>query len=313
MRVRPANAGPILFARSASDAMQCLVDLKRSGDRMHQAVVSGYARDELGLHGEDLLVTGDDWTDWLDLVGSVEPYFWSTKTASLVSAASATYPLEAEEAIMVSPDLCKPPSYLPRLTRALCVFESPCLWIDFDGTPEPLSAIMWGVGISVKTGELRLSIRGITWSTGGIAAVLFWSDGGSIGSDDEAVDSTFRSERLAFSKWICTAAMFLEQEIVVAHKESPQRALRRRCERDGIVLPSCHVVTLRREVGEEIHGHDGGGVVEWSHRWVVRGHWRRQFYPSRGGHAPVWIHPHVKGPADKPFVDAAPTVYRVAR
>lgn len=36
-------------------------------------------------------------------------------------------------------------------------------------------------------------------------------------------------------------------------------------------------------------------------RWTVRGHWRRQWYPSRGEHRPVWIHPHVKGPSDAPL------------
>jgi hypothetical protein len=35
---------------------------------------------------------------------------------------------------------------------------------------------------------------------------------------------------------------------------------------------------------------------------VVRGHWRQQPYgPQRTLRRPVWINPHVKGPADAPL------------
>jgi hypothetical protein len=48
------------------------------------------------------------------------------------------------------------------------------------------------------------------------------------------------------------------------------------------------------------HG-DGGMGREYHHRWMVRGHWRRQWYPSRGAHIPLWIAPHIKGPEDAPI------------
>lgn len=38
------------------------------------------------------------------------------------------------------------------------------------------------------------------------------------------------------------------------------------------------------------------------HRWVVRGHWRRQWYPREGAHRPVWIQEHESGPADHPLL-----------
>ena len=40
--------------------------------------------------------------------------------------------------------------------------------------------------------------------------------------------------------------------------------------------------------------------VDWSHRWVVNGHWRMQ--PTKTGVKRIWIMPHVKGPDDKPLV-----------
>ena len=40
----------------------------------------------------------------------------------------------------------------------------------------------------------------------------------------------------------------------------------------------------------------------YRHSWVVRGHWRRQWYPSRGEHRPLWIAPHLAGPEDAPLI-----------
>lgn len=41
---------------------------------------------------------------------------------------------------------------------------------------------------------------------------------------------------------------------------------------------------------------------EYSHRWVVRGHWRRQWYPSEGRHKPKWIMEYIAGPEDAPLL-----------
>jgi hypothetical protein len=41
---------------------------------------------------------------------------------------------------------------------------------------------------------------------------------------------------------------------------------------------------------------------EYSVRWVVRGHWRRQWYPSQNRHIPIWITDYIAGPDDAPLV-----------
>jgi len=60
------------------------------------------------------------------------------------------------------------------------------------------------------------------------------------------------------------------------------------------------LVYLRRHVG-----HDRGNVTDGSNRrdsqWVVRGHWRDQWYPSQKEHKRIWIDPHVAGNADAPL------------
>jgi len=50
--------------------------------------------------------------------------------------------------------------------------------------------------------------------------------------------------------------------------------------------------------------------IEWSHRWMVRGHWRLQPYgPQRSKRRLQWIDPFVKGPEDKPL-DVRPTIWK---
>ncbi|MBM4574954.1 hypothetical protein GS896_25650 [Rhodococcus hoagii] len=60
------------------------------------------------------------------------------------------------------------------------------------------------------------------------------------------------------------------------------------------------VVTLRRARDGRPTG--DAAAVQYSHRWVVRGHWRRQWYDSLGTHKPIWINEHIKGPDDAPLV-----------
>lgn len=45
-----------------------------------------------------------------------------------------------------------------------------------------------------------------------------------------------------------------------------------------------------------------GEGTEWNHRWIVRGHWRNQWYPSTQVHRPKYVPSYVKGPEDKPLI-----------
>jgi hypothetical protein len=82
-----------------------------------------------------------------------------------------------------------------------------------------------------------------------------------------------------------------------------ERAARRRlekAERPSPVRPEVIVVKLRRQRHETENPQPGS--VEWSRRWIVNGHWRRQWYATLGMHRAKWIAPFVKGPAGKPLV-----------
>lgn len=59
-------------------------------------------------------------------------------------------------------------------------------------------------------------------------------------------------------------------------------------------------LSVRR--GRATGSSSGGEARAYSVRWVVRGHWRRQWYPSQNRHIPIWIMDYIAGPEDAPLV-----------
>lgn len=117
--------------------------------------------------------------------------------------------------------------------------------------------------------------------------------------------------RRAIMTWTFSAWAFLDQRIAVEERATVERMARRRAERADIE-PVVHVVRFRKS---EARSRQIAGPldVEWSCQWLVRGHWRNQWHPRMQRHAPVWITPHIKGPADMPLKTPAPEVWQVAR
>jgi hypothetical protein len=112
----------------------------------------------------------------------------------------------------------------------------------------------------------------------------------------------------------------LGQTLVKSARVKVDRAALRRAHRRG--LPGMVTTVTLRNVEYVGEPRDGESHVEWSHRWIVRGHWRRQpcgpAHPlaepdGDGGHvAIIYINPYVKGPDDKPLV-VTNKVYDLAR
>ena len=65
------------------------------------------------------------------------------------------------------------------------------------------------------------------------------------------------------------------------------------------VSPDVRIVRLRRaeQTGESRHP-----GREWHHRWVVRMHKVRQWYPSEQRHKVLYRGPYIKGPEGKPML-----------
>ena len=65
-------------------------------------------------------------------------------------------------------------------------------------------------------------------------------------------------------------------------------------------MPTIEIVQLRRT--ESTTPEHGSGIERhYTMRFIVHGHFRNQYYPSRGAYAPKWIASYVKGPKDAPL------------
>ena len=92
----------------------------------------------------------------------------------------------------------------------------------------------------------------------------------------------------------------MQQSMSVSVRTQIDRAERRRCARSGLTSDVL-VVRLRRRSLDGSTTEDGE-PVPWSHRWLVSGHWRNQWLPSRACHRLQWIAGYVKGPENKPLI-----------
>jgi hypothetical protein len=110
-------------------------------------------------------------------------------------------------------------------------------------------------------------------------------------------------------RYIHALWLMLNQTITKTEDEYVRKTALKRAQRIG--LPGrVTVITLRRTVAAR---NQGESLVEWSHRWVVRGHWRWQHYgPGGESKRRIWIAPHVKGPEDKPL-KVSEKVYNLSR
>jgi hypothetical protein len=101
------------------------------------------------------------------------------------------------------------------------------------------------------------------------------------------------------------AAFQLATQANLAHAEpvSLTRAERRRNQRARLSDRDVRLIRLRSSiVAARDSDEPANAPAGWHHRWVVRGHWRKQCYPSLHDHRPTWIAPYVKGPADAPLL-----------
>jgi hypothetical protein len=101
--------------------------------------------------------------------------------------------------------------------------------------------------------------------------------------------------------WIIAMWRLMQQTITDVRTEAVDRPLRKAARKRNMKSDEVSVIALRKR--KYIDG-EGESNIEWSHRWLVRGHWRKQ--PCKTNGEPdtrvIWIHPHIKGPEDKPLL-----------
>ena len=82
---------------------------------------------------------------------------------------------------------------------------------------------------------------------------------------------------------------------LVTTQERPVRQLWRDSLRKGMRHKDVTVIRLRRS-RDGYQAPEGDGEGHLTYQFVVRGHWRNQWYPSLEDHRQIWIAPYVKGP-----------------
>ena len=107
--------------------------------------------------------------------------------------------------------------------------------------------------------------------------------------------------------------MLAQQKIGAPIRLNPDRASRKRYARQHPDGPEriITLITLRRKSVKK--DDEEPMKVEWSRRWIVRGHWRRQWYPSLKRHDWKYIYECIKGPEDKPLVITERRVFNFRR
>lgn len=100
----------------------------------------------------------------------------------------------------------------------------------------------------------------------------------------------------------------------LAHRSfgRPDRPVRREAARLGFP-PETEVVIVRLRHEQGDRQEPSGESANYSHRFIVGGHWRNQWYPSDGVHRQLYISPYVKGPEDKPLIVRPRRVFQWTR
>jgi len=146
-----------------------------------------------------------------------------------------------------------------------------------------------GICTPINAAYSRSLMAPLVRLTGQDTLVPFHARGGDEGS--LALNDVIRTVR---SVWL-----LMQQPLASITEAVPDRASAKRIRRIGLPPAAVRVIELRRPKGGNAKG---DGSRDFHHQWIVRGHWRQQWYPARQVHRPVWIAPHVKGPEGAPMI-----------
>lgn len=121
------------------------------------------------------------------------------------------------------------------------------------------------------------------------------------GYEDLAEKFNFTVRKDNLCKWLLTTWRLMQQTIVDVREEEPNRQFKRQMMRKNRPDQKVSVIALRHQKKSS----DGQSDIEWTHRWLVRGHWRNQPYKGSDGQTEyryIWIHPYIKGDESLPLL-----------
>lgn len=147
-----------------------------------------------------------------------------------------------------------------------------------------------------------------SWPNSGVW-ITWYADTGKRIAVEAETQAPFTSEAVpaeggdiyqtAFRTLKATWLLMQQEGLTATTTERPPRAAQRRLDERHEDLMRVRVIRLRRAHGVTRQITESR---EYRHRWIVRGHWRQQWYAHRQVHRPVWISPHMKGPDNAPLI-----------
>lgn len=195
-------------------------------------------------------------------------------------------------------------------------YTSMCMWNDHVTDPDDIA---WQLEAdAVQRGDEWVEFYHRAFGRWGFIGGEMMKDGEVIGEQWREPDEAKRAEVFADGdspqaytnpmRFMHAFFLLLGQTVADTGEAPLPKHFRKRAERRGIPA-RVTVVQLRHKA---THRAEGESLVQWSHRWVVRGYWN--WYHCGPNHplaqqvAPGeymcrrWIAPHVRGPEDKPLV-----------
>jgi hypothetical protein len=237
------------------------------------------------------------------------PLYWvSTEMTAVALDASGDIPAWVPEQVMPSADgfLIWQGNMPPIRASDLNDNQRP---IGPDGARLDVSVGAAGVMWSRSSNRVNLAVLSLTSDVVAAGATLTTSElvvptgTAAISSAKEIDPAEMAGEAAGFiaalgATWVLMGQPTVAEPRTVTPKGTEYRAARRR-RRDP---PVVSIVDLRPMIHTPTDPTDEPGRI-YTHRWVVRGHWRHQAYgPERTLRKAVWVPSYLKGPAGAPLL-----------
>lgn len=143
----------------------------------------------------------------------------------------------------------------------------------------------------------------VVWTIGTEIGTAFGRDPNA---DEDRVSPTGEPFTPGFYQRLAAAFWTLAKQprlVDAEERSAPPRSERARYRRAGIERPDEPVRIVRMARRAERSSPSGEHrPVEWQHQWIVSGHWKNAWLPSKQTHRQVYVLPFRKGPTDKPFI-----------
>lgn len=212
----------------------------------------------------------------------------------------------------------------PKSRYGWALFEQPLITpLNPASMPWYIQALAWGPvpegnAYSDDSLNIFLFIRGTDhrqsrWDMRCCSMTLWGSETGwdhfkpeVCGPDQVTAEWAYWNSKLTFSFFA-----FIRQECVSIQNQMASRPIRRHLPQGYTAKPAIRIIQLRRRNaptnGKESQSRD------YACRWLVKGHWRNQFYARSNTHRPLFVPAYVKGPDDKPFKHPKSSIFAVVR